>query len=77
MRSPEALMESAKLFQQQVSKVQIPNYDPDFVINTDQTGCEYRVGIDRTLSHMGDKTVNVYLGDLNKVTHSYTARSIV
>lgn len=45
---------SGEIFQRQTSEI-IKNYDVDFVINTDQTGCEYRVNVHRTLSHQGEK----------------------
>lgn len=45
-----------------------------FVINTDQMGCEYRANVHRTLAYRGQKTVEVHIGDVNKVTHSYTAQ---
>jgi hypothetical protein len=32
----------------------ISDYDPDYVINTDQTGCEFHVNIRRTLPHKGE-----------------------
>lgn len=67
------IMNEAESFQKRVSKL-ILNYDPNFVINTDQTGCEYRSEICRTLSHRGEKVTEVFLGDFNKVTHSYTAQ---
>ena len=37
-------------------------------------GCEYRVNVLRTLEHTGEKRVELYLGDLNKITHSYTVQ---
>jgi hypothetical protein len=64
---------SAHLFQKQTVAV-IPTYNPDYVINTDQTGCEYRIKIRRTLSSEGEKTTQVLVQDLNKITHSYTAQ---
>ena len=44
----------------------------NFIINTDQTGCEYRVNVSRT--HTGEKKVKLYIGDLNKIIHSCTAQ---
>ena len=46
----------------------------DFVINTDQMGCEYRTPVERTLNTVGEKRIEVYLGDINKVTHTYTVQ---
>ncbi|GFW04020.1 transposable element Tc3 transposase [Trichonephila clavipes] len=33
----------------------IPNYDKDFVLNTDQTGCQYQSTYNRTLAEQGSK----------------------
>lgn len=67
------ILKEAEKFQKRIA-TQISNFHPDFVINTDQTGCEYRVDVHRTLANKGDKTVEVFLGDFNKITHSYTAQ---
>lgn len=50
IRSLEEIQFSASVFQHQVRSV-AAKLSPDFVINTDQTGCEYRVGIRRCLSY--------------------------
>jgi hypothetical protein len=71
--TPEVVIKSAKQFQTLIQAIS-PDYDPDFVINTDQTGCEYRVNVSRTYTHTGEKLVQLYIGDLNKVSHSYTAQ---
>lgn len=67
------ILTKAEKFQKRISK-KIPHFYRDFVINIDQTGCEYRVDVHRTLTNKRDKNVEVYLGDFNKVTHSYTAQ---
>ncbi|XP_025154118.1 uncharacterized protein LOC112588423 [Harpegnathos saltator] len=69
--SPQAVMEYAVHFQELIRSIS-PDYDPDFIVNSDQTGCEYRVNVART--YTGEKFVQLYIGDLNKVTHSYTAQ---
>ena len=73
VKSLEKVLEDARQFQEECSAL-IPKYNPDFVLNTDQTGCEYRVNIQRTMTFRGQKRVEVNLGDVNKVTHSYTAQ---
>ncbi|GFV43195.1 retrovirus-related Pol polyprotein from transposon 297 [Trichonephila clavipes] len=55
----------------------IPNYDKDFVLNTDQTGCQYQSTYNRTLAEQGSKVVLVKRKDMNKVTHSYTAQYVM
>lgn len=72
IKSPE-VMNSEIQFQNLIQSISI-NYNSDFIINTDQTGCEYRVNVSRTYTHTGEKTVELYIGDLNKITHSYTAQ---
>ncbi|GFX69086.1 HTH CENPB-type domain-containing protein [Trichonephila clavipes] len=57
----------------------ISNYDKDFVLNTDQTGCQYQSTYNRTLAEQGSKVVLVKRKDMcvNKVTHSYTAQYVM
>ncbi|GFU29017.1 HTH CENPB-type domain-containing protein [Trichonephila clavipes] len=55
----------------------IPNYDKDFVLYTDQTGCQYQSTYNRTLAEQGSKVVLVKRKDMNKVTHSYTAQYVM
>ncbi|KAK1131848.1 hypothetical protein K0M31_015998 [Melipona bicolor] len=52
----------------------IKNFETQYVISTDRTGCEYRFNIRRSLSYNGEKAVEDYLEDFNKVTHNYTAQ---
>jgi hypothetical protein len=40
--------------------------------NTDQTGCEHRVNIRRTLTHNGEETIEVLVRETNKIIHSRT-----
>ncbi|GFX83605.1 HTH CENPB-type domain-containing protein [Trichonephila clavipes] len=44
----------------------IPNYDKDFVLNTDQTGCQYQSTYNRTLAEQGSKVVLVKRKDIYK-----------
>lgn len=50
----EDTLEAADLFQKQTAPL-ISEFDPDYVVNTDQTGCEYRMNIRRALSYRGEK----------------------
>ncbi|KAL6417971.1 hypothetical protein ACFW04_011769 [Cataglyphis niger] len=36
--------------------------------------CEYRVNVSQTYTHTGEKLIQLYIGDLNKVFHSYIAK---
>jgi hypothetical protein len=71
IKSPEEIMNSAIQFQTLIQSIST-DYNSDFIINTDQTGCEYKVNVSRT--YTGEKTVELSIGDLNKVIHSYTAQ---
>lgn len=73
IKSPEEISKSAIQFQNLIQVIST-DYDSDYIINTDQTGCEYRVNVSRTYTHKGEKTVELFIGDLNKITHSYTAQ---
>lgn len=73
IKSPEEIMKSAIQFQTLIQSIST-DYNSDFIINTDQTGCEYRVNVSRTYTHTGEKAVELYIGDLNKIIHSYTAQ---
>jgi len=69
----EELSDIAAKYQQQTSNI-ITNFDPDYVINTDQTGCEYKISSNRTLTHKDEKMTEIAVQQLNKLTHSYTAQ---
>lgn len=69
----EDIQNVAALFSTQTASL-MTGFNRDYVINTDQTGCEYRVNIRRTLSHKGEKRTLVAVGSKNKLTHSYTAQ---
>jgi len=73
IKSPDEIIKSAIQFQNLIQSIS-NDYNSDFIINTDQTGCEYRVNVSRTYTHKGEKAVELYIGDLNKITHSYTAQ---
>jgi hypothetical protein len=71
--SIEEIVQSAIRFQNQTKSL-ISKYNRDYIINTDQTGCAYRGDIKRTLSQKGEKTVQVTIGSLSRVSHSYTVQ---
>lgn len=70
VQSFQELLDIAKVFQVQTSTI-IPEFHPDFVINTDQSGCEYRISSKRTLSFKGEKVTEIAVKQLH-LTHSYT-----
>ncbi|XP_076302087.1 uncharacterized protein LOC143220302 [Lasioglossum baleicum] len=59
------------------SRALIKDFHMDFVINTDQTGCQYQSTYGRTLAQRGSKVVSVQMQSVNKMTHSYTAQYAV
>ena len=73
VKSLEKVLQDAENFQQECSEF-IKSYDSDYVLNTDQSGCEYRIPFNRTLTYRGQKRVEVIAGDINKIFHSYTVQ---
>lgn len=70
----EEMLAAANEFRPQTRAI-IPKFDKDFIINTDQTGCQYQSRYDRTLAGKNSKTVSVQRRDLNTITDdSYTAQ---
>ncbi|XP_049960726.1 uncharacterized protein LOC126481183 isoform X2 [Schistocerca serialis cubense] len=63
-------------FQLQTRAV-IRNFEKKFVINTDQTGCQYQSTNNRTLVERNSKIIFVRKRNMNKVTHSYTAQYMI
>ncbi|XP_076667943.1 LOW QUALITY PROTEIN: uncharacterized protein LOC143368769 [Andrena cerasifolii] len=71
--SMEEILEAATRFRNKIKN--LSNYcTSQFIINTDQTGCQYQSSINRTLAVKGSKSVFVKSQTLNKLTHSYTAQ---
>ena len=68
----EKTVEAAEKYQKQTKKL-ISKYIPDFVINTDQTGCNDQTTYNRSLDFQGVKTVLVKKKRF-ELTHSYTAQ---
>jgi hypothetical protein len=55
---------------QQETRVLMENYSHDFVINTDQSGCQYHMVFNRSRDYQGAKSVLVKKQNLAKTTHS-------
>jgi len=69
--------QSAINFQNQM-KIEMKNYSPDCIWNTDQTAFQYELVSTRTLSNKGEKTTMASaVSPKNKVTHSYTVQYII
>ncbi|XP_025832862.1 uncharacterized protein LOC108734939 [Agrilus planipennis] len=71
--SIETILASAETFRLQTKQL-ISNFNSDFIINTDQTGCQYQSHFNRTLTDKGSKTVFANVQDMNKLSHTYTAQ---
>lgn len=65
----EEILEAAKKFQTQ-TRALIPQFASDFIINTDQTGCQYESTYNRTLDNQSSKTVFVKKKSLNRINKS-------
>ena len=72
-KSLEELQRKAENFKAECREIS-GSFDNNLIINTDQMGCEYRAPVLRTLAPIGEKSIEVHLGDLNKTTHSYTVQ---
>ena len=55
----------------------VPNYHPDYVLNTDQSGLQLVMFSNRTLSHEDEKLTLATVRSINNTTHSYTVQSII
>lgn len=63
LNPPEEIMNSAIQFQTLIQSIST-NYNSDFIINTDQTSCEYRANVSRTCIHTDEKIIE--LGKFHK-----------
>lgn len=67
-----------KLFAESVNLKKLEdNYDDELVWNTDQSGFNYEMVGNRTLSDKGEKTTRGLVQSLNSMTHSYTVQIMV
>ncbi|XP_071573952.1 uncharacterized protein [Temnothorax nylanderi] len=69
----EETLEAAERFQTQTRAI-MPEFDCNFIINTDQTGCQYQIPYNRSLAPKGSKTVFIKKKSLHNISHSYTAQ---
>lgn len=74
--SAEEIQQRAMTFKNQLAAA-VPKFDPKFVLNTDQTGCQIQSSCQRTYTFKGEKITNVAYDNLSKTTHSYTAQYTV
>lgn len=55
----------------------LTQYDPTEVFNTDQSGFNYIVHTNRTLSYTGERITTATVESLNALTHSYTVQPLL
>lgn len=75
--SEEEILEAATKFQQKIRDL-IPKFDQTHVLNTDQTGFQYEITSQRTLTPRGEKIIYGYAqSPKNLATHSYTVQYVI
>ncbi|CAF4733169.1 unnamed protein product [Rotaria sp. Silwood1] len=72
----EEVQHSADEFVSRVRDL-LPKYDPDYVINTDQSGIQLEFHSTRTLSYKGETTTALTVRSKNAITHSFTVQPCV
>jgi len=72
----EDIRQSADQFVVQVQKI-LPKYNPDNVINTDQSGLQLELFSNRTLSFEGEHITVGKVQSINNTTHSYTIQPVI
>ena len=55
----------------------LPKYNEDFVLNIDQSGLEFEIHSNRTLSRQGEKITLSAVRSLNETTHSCTVQPMI
>ena len=76
MTHEEEIKKSADQFVSDVRAL-LPKYNEDFVLNTGQSGLEFAIHYNRTLSHQGEKITLSAIRSINEVTHSYTVQPMI
>lgn len=59
------------------TKEEIGRFCPSLVLNTDQSGFNYEITSNRTLSSVGEKSTLALVSSQNAITHSYTIQPII
>jgi len=76
VESADEINKSDDVFTCDVQKI-LPNYDPRYVLNTDQSGLELEMYSNRTLSFEGEKLTLAKVRSLHNTTHSYAVQPIL
>ncbi|XP_029662701.1 uncharacterized protein LOC115235213 isoform X2 [Formica exsecta] len=69
----DEILAAADIFRKQTMKL-IPNFHKDFIININQTECQYQSTCDRALYMQEAKAIFVQRQRINRICHSYTAQ---
>jgi len=69
-------IEKAKLFVQNIKEIAV-NYSSDHIFNSDQSGFNYEITSNRTLSNIGEKDTLVIINSPNAISHSYTIQPLI
>lgn len=72
----EEIIQAAEAFKLRLAET-ASQYENKFVINTDQTGCEFHIMPNRTYSWKGERMTMSSAKNVSKTTHSYTAQYTV
>jgi hypothetical protein len=67
---------SAHDFFLEIQKI-LPNYKPENVINTDQSGLTLEMYSNRTLSFQGEHLILAKVRSIHSITHSYTVQPVI
>ena len=73
----DEIEQSALVFTGEINTEIIPNFSPDEIFNTDQSGFQYEMHRDRTLAMVGQRSVEVRVENTRARTHSYTIQPMI
>ena len=76
VQNEQEIHKSANDFVSNTQKI-IKKYNPDYVLNTDQSGLQLELYSNRTLSFQGEKTTLAAVHSVHNTTHSYTVQPMI
>ncbi len=76
MNDKEILESEARNFRSEIMN-EVPNFDPNLILNSDQTGFNYETTTKRTLSFKGEKTTFLKVQSKSACTHSFTLQPTI
>ena len=75
VRNQQEISHSTDEFVSTVRKL-LPKYDPDYIINKDQSGIHLALYLTRALSHKGEKSAFSSVQSKNANRHSFTVHHV-